>query len=540
MRNWSFRTVTLSAIVVLVAVMFSAISITAQATTGTIRGTIADANGAVVAGASVKIKNEGTGSEITTTTNSQGIFSSGSLIPGSYTVTVEQAGFKRFVQTGIAVKIGLVSGVDVAIEPGALDATVTVTSNQEEVLQTEQSQISGSIDSRRVQDLPSNGAGNGLDTLALLIPGVVANRVGGTNTNGTGLSVNGNRGRANNFQIDGADNNDLSLGGPIYLPAFGEGGPRIWDGHDKAFFFVGYQGTRNPGKFISRSTALAVLPSEFSRLSASFPGNNLIDTVVRYGPFAIGASNIFGPARVNSQVAGTTISAQLNLAPASGCPRAVAVGATPPTGCTGYTTPINPATGQPFLTGGPYDVLNFGTAAAPILIQAANYERTGDTTYNEDNVVFRFDVVATQKDNVTFRFYDQDTINTNACCTIAARWAGNVPATSRNLGGNWSHTFSNSLLNDFRASYNRIFVDFGGGCTGQPSCTPSGSDIGSAFANISFAGSNLGVTKTTSTLPTLGPATNIPQGRTVTVYQYAATLNCVRGKHSIRFVGASR
>ena len=624
MRNWSFRTVTLSAIVVLVAVMFSAISITAQATTGTIRGTIADANGAVVAGASVKIKNEGTGSEITTTTNSQGIFSSGSLIPGSYTVTVEQAGFKRFVQTGIAVKIGLVSGVDVAIEPGALDATVTVTSNQEEVLQTEQSQISGSIDSRRVQDLPSNGAGNGLDTLALLIPGVVANRVGGTNTNGTGLSVNGNRGRANNFQIDGADNNDLSvggpalfigfadavqefqvitnnfdaaygrnqgaiinyvtkggtndfhgsafwhhqnatalnsldninkafggtendfnlwnvfgatLGGPIYLPAFGEGGPRIWDGHDKAFFFVGYQGTRNPGKFISRSTALAVLPSEFSRLSASFPGNNLIDTVVRYGPFAIGASNIFGPARVNSQVAGTTISAQLNLAPASGCPRAVAVGATPPTGCTGYTTPINPATGQPFLTGGPYDVLNFGTAAAPILIQAANYERTGDTTYNEDNVVFRFDVVATQKDNVTFRFYDQDTINTNACCTISAGWAGNVPATSRNLGGNWSHTFSNSLLNDFRASYNRIFVDFGGGCTGQPSCTPAGNDIGAAFANISFAGSNLGVTKTTSTLPTLGPATNIPQGRTVTVYQYADTLNWVRGKHSIRFGG---
>src|SRR2546423_1767577 len=66
----------------------------------------------------------------------------------------------------------------------------------------------------KIEVLPSNGAGGGLDTLALLAPGVVASRNSGVNTDGAGLSVNGNRGRSNNFQIDGSDNNDLSIGGP--------------------------------------------------------------------------------------------------------------------------------------------------------------------------------------------------------------------------------------------------------------------------------------------------------------------------------------
>jgi outer membrane receptor protein involved in Fe transport len=532
------------------------------------------------------------------------------------------------VQTGIAVKIGVVSGVDIPLELGAVSETVTVVSNAEEVLQTEQSQISGSIDSRRVEELPSNGAGNGLDTLALLIPGVVANRVGGTNTNGTGLSVNGNRGRANNFQIDGGDNNDLSVGGPalfigfadaiqefqvitnnfdasfgrnqgaivnyvtkggtndfhgsafwyhqnasalnslnnqerlagetkpafnlwnvfgatvggpIFFPAFGEGGPRIWNGRDKAFFFFGYQGTRNPSQFISRSTSLGILPSEFSRLQATFPNNAVINTIVTASPWAIGSRPGKSDIRLNSLSAGTPAGAQINLAGVAGCPRAVAVGTTPPLTGTGgaacgpYTTPINPATNQPFVFGGPYDVLNFGTNANPILFQAAQYERTGDTSYVEDNVVFRFDVVPTSKDNVTFRFFDQDSSSANAVGSIASGITGNLPAASRNIGGNWSHTFSNSLLNDFRSSYGSIIVDFGGGCeSGDVACITSSSELDQNLANITFPA--LGITKTNG-LPAIGPATNLPQGRTGKVYQFADTLNLIRGKHSFRFGG---
>jgi len=142
------------------------------------------------------------------------------LPPGSYTVTTEASNFKRFVRTGSQVKAGEVSSINIDLVAGNVSETVTVTAGSEDTLQTAQSQISATIDTRRVQDLPSNGAGGGIDTLALLIPGVIANRVGGTNTNGTGLSVNGNRGRSNNFQIDGSDNNDLSVGGPALFVDF--------------------------------------------------------------------------------------------------------------------------------------------------------------------------------------------------------------------------------------------------------------------------------------------------------------------------------
>ncbi|MGH9947572.1 MAG: carboxypeptidase regulatory-like domain-containing protein [Pyrinomonadaceae bacterium] len=628
MKNWSLRTVVFFAFVAIVTVFFSATSVMAQVTTGSIRGVITDSNGAVVAGATIKVKNEGTGVESTITTNNSGIFQSGSLLPGNYTVSVQAANFKRYVKTGVVVGIGNVVSVDTSLEIGNVGETVTVTSNSEEVLQTEQSQISGSIDSRRIEDLPSNGANGGLDTLALLIPGVVANRVGGTNTNGTGLSVNGNRGRSNNFQIDGADNNDLSVGGPalfvgfadaiqelqvttsnfdagagrnqgavvnyvtkggtndlhgsafwhhqdaavlnsldniskrggqvlknpqdlynvygftvggpILFPAFGEGGKKIWNGRDKAFFFFGYQGTRNPAQTISRSNSLGILSSEFSRLQAAFPGNAVINTIITASPFAIGPSPRYGAIGINTTSAGTAVPTQFNLTPPmlppgqTPCPRFAPVGPATRPECGVYTTFINPATGQPFLTGGAFDALNFGTAAAPLLIQAAQYERPGQLGSISDDIVFRFDIVASRKDNITFRFFDQQSEFNNGVGNIASGFTGQLPVGSRNFGGSWAHTFSNSLLNDFRASYQEIGVEFGGGCDiAVIGCIPPPGNIDIAFANITFPVA-LGITKTQA-LPTIGPATNIPQGRTAKVYQYADTLNVVKGKHSVRF-----
>src|SRR5207237_5018295 len=91
---------------------------------------------------------------------------------------------------------------------------------EEAILSRDQSMISANFNSRKVVELPSNAASFGLDTLALLVPGVAQNSGGGTNTNGAGLSVNGNRGRSNNFQIDGSDNNDLSVTGPALFVDF--------------------------------------------------------------------------------------------------------------------------------------------------------------------------------------------------------------------------------------------------------------------------------------------------------------------------------
>jgi outer membrane receptor protein involved in Fe transport len=590
-------------------------SISAQATTGTLRGTVVDSSGGVIVGATVVVKNDSTGVGPTAVTNSDGGFSLTSLNPGAYTVSVESKGFKRAVTNGVSVNAGVVSSVDVTLEAGNISETVVITTNSDQVLQTEQSQISATVDARRIQDLPSNGAGGGLDTLALTIPGVVPNRVGGTNTNGTGLSVNGNRGRSNNFQIDGSDNNDLSVagpalfvdfqdsvqeyqvitnnfdarygrnqgaiinvitkggtndfhgsafwhhqndqalnslnniqkrsgtteldpnlwnvfggtvGGPVYLPGFGEGVPYLWSGKDKAFFFFAYQGIRNPASFTSSSTSLGILPTEFARLQSTFPGNAVMSTIANFSPWAIPG------AQLNSFVAGTPANALINTNPSAGCPRAIASGSTPPVGCAGYVSIINPSTGQPFIINGPYDVLNFGTAVAPVLFQAAQYQRTRSVSYNEDYWSLRFDVQASSKDNLTFRYLKQSSVSVNGVGTISTGFNGDLPAGSTNYGGTWVHQLNSSMSNDFRFSYQRIGVEFGGGCQAStPGCIPGPSDIGQALANVAFPVA-LGITKA-NTMPTIGPATNLPQGRIGKVYQFADNLSWVKGKHSMTF-----
>jgi outer membrane receptor protein involved in Fe transport len=587
------------------------VSVFGQATTGAIRGAVTDPNGQAVSGAKVTAKNAGTGIESTVTASESGLYGISNLIPGIYTVTVEAAGFSKKAVTDVNVPLGTTIDVPVELAIGTPTETVTVTSAGEEVINRDQSQISTTIESRRVHDLPSNGAGNGLDTLALLAPGVIANRSGGTNTNGSGLSVNGNRGRSNNFQIDGADNNDLSVGGPalfvdfadsvqeyqiitnnfsaeygrnqgavvnivgksgtndfhgtafwhhqdaavlnslnninrrsgverndpsLYnvfggtiggqfpLPRFGEGGPSIYSGKDRFFFFFGYQGIRNPATFTSRSTSLGILPSEFSRLQSTFPGNAVINTIVNFSPWAIPG------AELNNQVSGTGVASRFNLTPPSGCPRAIAVSAAVPAGCGTYTTFINPATGQPFLTGGPFDTINLGNAANPLLFQTAQYQRTKPIGFNEDYYTLRFDLRVTDNDNITLRYLNQESASQNALGSIASGFNGDLPANSKHYHANWTRSMG-SLVNEFRANYQRIGVEFGGGCNAStPGCIPGPDQIDVALANISFSPS-LGLTKS-NTLPTIGPATNLPQGRIGKVYQFADTIRWAKGSHS--------
>jgi outer membrane receptor protein involved in Fe transport len=608
--------------------LLTAVAAMAQATTGTLKGTVADANGAVVAGATVTIKNDATGAVSTSTSSADGTFEASNLMPGTYTVTVESSGFKRSANTGVNVKVGIINPVEIKLEPGNVSETVTITASTEEIVQRDQSQISSTIETRKISDLPSNGAGGGIDTLALLIPGVVANRSGGTNTNGSGLSVNGNRGRTNNFQIDGSDNNDLSVagpalfvdaqdsvqeyqvitnnfsaqygrnqgaivnivtkggtndfhgslyefhqdafhlnsldniqrasgqtrpdrnlynvfggtvGGPVYLPRFGEGGKSIWKGTNKLFFFVDYQGVRNPASSTGSTTSLAILASEFPRLGSTFPGNAVINTYINNSPFAI---TLGGPATPNSFVAGSPTPRAFNLgssatnvvgALGTGCPRSITAGTAAPAGCGVYTTYLNPTTGQPFFAGGPYDVVNIGTASAPNLFQASQYQRTVPISYLENYYRFRFDVRPTDKDSVTFRFLNQQSAALNSIGTISTGWNGSIPAGSKNMGGSWTRTISNRFVNEAKIFYQKIAVEFGGGCpNGTPGCIPGPADIATAFTNIVIS-SGLGLTKTTSAFGTIGPATNLPQGRIGKVYQFADNLTMTRGNHSFVF-----
>jgi hypothetical protein len=633
MNNFpKIRTLIASSIFVLAIaalVLASSLPVFAQATTGTLRGTVTDPNGGVVAGATVTAKNQSTSNASPTTTNGEGQYVISNLAPGSYTVTVEPtAGFSKKAVQDVNVPIGTTTDLPIALSVGAPTETVTVTSTGEEIITRDQAQISTTFETRKIEDLPSNGAGGGLDTLALLAPGVVASRNSGVNTDGAGLSVNGNRGRSNNFQIDGSDNNDLSIGGPslfvdnqsqvaeyqvitnnfsaqygrnsgavvnivtksggnefhgdlfeyhqdwynlnsltnvekrnitptstaaqthpprnlynafggtaggpIWLPKFGEGGKSIWKGKDRAFFFFSYQGIRNPSTFIARGGGLSILASDFPRLNTTFPGNTAINDITTLSSFAATFGGVRPRTDLGSNLGGT-ISSQFNLTAPTGCAKVIAVGATPAAGCGSYTTFINPATSAPFLTGGPYDVINLGSAASPNLFQAAFAERDYSAPFTENEWSYRITVKATNKDNVDFRHLNQKQLFVNNGGGSNG-FSYDVPATSKNLGGTWTRQISNALVNEFKATTQDLNVEFGGANSSYGVfAIPKPANIGATIANITFGGSLVGVRNTSSAMQTIGGATNIPQGRLVKVYQFADTMSLSRGTHSFVF-----
>src|SRR5689334_13709765 len=100
----------------------------AQRITATIRGTVTDATGGVVPGATVTVRNENTGFTRSTVTNGAGSYSLGELPTGTYTVDVSLSGFKTALRKGIVLDVADVRGEDVQLEAGTLSETVTVES----------------------------------------------------------------------------------------------------------------------------------------------------------------------------------------------------------------------------------------------------------------------------------------------------------------------------------------------------------------------------------------------------------------------------
>lgn len=191
-------------------VIAAASSVFAQ-TTGNLQGIVRDPNGAIVAGAAVKVTNTETGVARETTTNEDGLYRVTNLNPGqAYQVEVSATGFSNRIVENVIVRLATENSVDIELGVQGASGEVTVT-GEAPLINSTQSQLSTSYSQRQLTELPYNGGS--IDNLALLTPGVVT--PGDTDfSNGVGISANGNRGRSNNFQLDGQDNNDNSVAGP--------------------------------------------------------------------------------------------------------------------------------------------------------------------------------------------------------------------------------------------------------------------------------------------------------------------------------------
>lgn len=203
-----FLKVRLSSALAVMAIVLSLHAISnAQTINGSISGAVTDQNGSAVSGASIRVTKVGTGATREATTNSEGLYRIAGLPVGAYIVRIEQSGFQPQVNERVEVSVAIDATANFTLKTATMQEVVVVTETAA-LLETTQSQVSKTVDSRTVLELPRRNTLNGL---ALLNPGVLPNN---NNRPDSGFSVNGNRTRSNNFTIDGANNNDQSLSIP--------------------------------------------------------------------------------------------------------------------------------------------------------------------------------------------------------------------------------------------------------------------------------------------------------------------------------------
>lgn len=174
----------------------------AQGTTSIIAGSVQDQNGAVIANATVTVKNTATGAEFKATSSSSGAYSVPSLGAGVYTVTVEASGFKKSVIQDVKLDVGVPATVNATLEVGAPSESVVVQGGGE-VLQTQSANVSTTITGRQITDLPFTSR-DALD-LVLLLPGTSTPGRPRTST------VNGLPKGALNITLDGVNVQDNTL-----------------------------------------------------------------------------------------------------------------------------------------------------------------------------------------------------------------------------------------------------------------------------------------------------------------------------------------
>jgi hypothetical protein len=176
-----------------------------QATTGVIEGTVVDPDGGVLPGASVTLRNTATNFEQVTATNNEGRFRALLLPLGPYRITVSLDGFANLVREGIDLAVGQTINLTLPLQLAGVEQEITVTA-EAPVVETSRTEGSVRIDKDAVEGLPNNGR-NFLD-FTKMTPGVTIVQ----GPDGDELSINGQKGIANNISVDGADFNNPFFG----------------------------------------------------------------------------------------------------------------------------------------------------------------------------------------------------------------------------------------------------------------------------------------------------------------------------------------
>lgn len=198
-----------------------------------IQGTVTDSSGGLIPDAKITLTDTENGTTKEATSSDEGFYRISGLAPGKYSLTAEKAGYKKSVLESVSVAAENVQGVNVVLETGDVTASVTITDEATEQLQTENASVAKGVTDDEIKRLPQ--VGRDPYELARLTPGIFGDGARSGNGNASGLpnspgpggsgnsifqaenqvqiSANGQRISANNFQIDGVSVNSLTHGG---------------------------------------------------------------------------------------------------------------------------------------------------------------------------------------------------------------------------------------------------------------------------------------------------------------------------------------
>jgi hypothetical protein len=528
-------------------------------TTGAISGSVEDQQQQSLTTARITAVQNGTNQIFRGQTNSVGTFQISGVPIGSYTVTIEADGFAKKQVAGVVVNAGQPTTVGTQVLGiSTAEQSVTVEASAP-ILQTDSMQIGATFETKKVADLP---IGNGFDIVTLLTPGVASTGDATfTNSNGAGFSANGQRGRSNNFQLDGQSNNDTSIGGPEiffgnqdaiaevqvltnYSAEYGHNTGSVVNYitksgtnsyHGTAFEF--YNGNwadslanqdksltfNHCPKGVAAGTATAFTDSCTTPTVPRFVDNRFGGTMG--GPIVKDKLWFYGSGNFERQRTGASLvsSGKLLTPDATGLSQLkAAFPNSAPVASLIATGPLSVKDGT--LTFGTPQMVNVNG----VQIEMAPLTRKLPSIFNDYEGTGRVDWQLTQNDRIFGRYIFQQGALTadqiNGAAGAAAGQFVDVPSRSQQVGIDYTHTFSPTFINQARFSYSRINVAFEAGA--YPNCTRATPN--QCTPQINFLDQ--------STL-SYGEVGSFPQGRFVIDYQVQDNATKQIGTHSLKFGG---
>ena len=558
----------------------------AQEVTASIIGTVTDPSGAAVPGATVTATSQERGQTYKVETNDAGLYRIAQLPVGSYDLKVEKSGFAVATHPPFVLTLNQVARVDVPMKLGQASQTVEVT-GAAPVMKTDATQVDTVINARTNDNLPL--ASRNYVQLTLLAPGAVSTDPSsfnnGNNTAGLGGRplINGNREQANNFLLDGMDNNQVSDNLLGYTPApdaiqefnlitnnapaeFGnyEGGivnATIKSGTNE-FHGVIWEFFRNDilnANSWSNNLAYPALPK--AKVRWNMYGGTLGGPIIKNRlfffadyqaqrfdiPVSSTANTVFSTAQRSGDFSALCTDSSKGGSFSGGiCSGGTGVQLYNP--CVSFSAPCTPSstaatTRQPFLNNqipaamiSPVASALFTSALYPQPVNGAlqnNAVNLTNSAFNVDQGDLKIDFKATQKDNISYRFTRayQNNPSSNSQVLLSDTFA-TTPIW--NTVGDWSRTIGTNLVNDARFGWSHITLNSGN--SWATSVGQFGNTLGIGNGNPGTLPGLLALNFTNSVLTNIGSQEST-QSFDDHVWQAEDALSWNHGRHTFKFGG---